>query len=227
VRVSTQKPNSGVARHITRNGQIDLTVGEQAVDLLGRDVDLGHAGPARRDDVLGVVFVGSQTDRACLDPQRNVLADQRDVLALGREVGRAGEDARVVGLGPEAQRQHRRVAVIQFNLERTALRANRNRLIQPSVVQPQIVEHPQRLPGEPAQLVVMAFGLQLTDDYQRNDDFMLGESGAGPGVGQQHGGVEHISPNGRISHVALLGPRGPAKASRRTLRYRDRGRSPS
>jgi hypothetical protein len=40
---------------------------------------------------------------------------------------------------------------------------------------------------------------------------VFGEPGTGPGIGQQYGGVEHISPNGRISHVALLGPRGPAR----------------
>jgi hypothetical protein len=76
-----------------------------------------------------VVLVRSQADCTRLDPQRNVLADQRHLLALGREVGRAGQDPRVVGVGPEAEGQHRRVAVIQLDLQRTALRANGNRLI--------------------------------------------------------------------------------------------------
>ena len=120
------------------------------------------------------------------------------------------QDACVVGLGPEAGRQDRRVAVVELDLQRTALCANGNRLIQPSVLDPQIVEHPQRLAGEPAQFVVVTFGFQFADDNQRNNDFVLGEPSACPRIGQQYGGVEHIGPNGRISHVALLGPRGPA-----------------
>jgi len=55
--------------------------------------------------------------------------------------------------------------VIQLDLQRTALRANG--IADLAVVfQSQIVEHPQRLAGEPAQLVMMAFGLQFADDYQ-------------------------------------------------------------
>ena len=96
------------------------------------------------------------------------------------------------------------IAVVQLDVQRTALRPNGNRLIQPAVLEPQIVEQPQRLPGEPAQLVVVALGLQLADDHQRDHHFVLGEPGARPGIGQQHGGVEHIGPDGRISHVALL-----------------------
>src|ERR1700729_4252227 len=62
---------------------------------------------------------------------------------------------------------------------------------------------------------MVSFRLQLADDYQRNDDFVLGEPGACPGIGQQHGGVEHIrsyrGPDDAISHVALLGPCGTAR----------------
>ena len=185
--------------------EVDLTLGEQRVDLLGGDVELGHARPAGGDDVLGVVFVGGQADRAGLDPQRNVLAHQGDSLALGGEVRRAGQDPRVVAVGAEAGGQHRRVAVVELDLQRAALRADRNRLIEPAVFEPQIVEHAECLPGEPAEFVVVPFGFQFTDDHQRDDDFVFGESRAGPRIGQQHGGVEHIGPNGRISHVALPG----------------------
>ena len=62
-----------------------------------------------------------QADRTGLDAQRNVLAHQRDLLALGGEVGRAGQDPRIVAVGPEARGQHRRVAVVQFDVQRTAL----------------------------------------------------------------------------------------------------------
>jgi hypothetical protein len=129
VRVAAEQPDSGVARQIPRRLQIDLTFGEQRVDHVGGHVELVHPGPARRDDVLGVVLVGGKPDRARLDPQRNVLADQRDSLALCGEIRGARQDARVIGLGAEPRRQHRRVAVIELDVQRTALRANGNRLI--------------------------------------------------------------------------------------------------
>jgi hypothetical protein len=52
------------------------------------------------------------------------------------------------------------------------------------VFEAQIVEEPQCLPGEPAQFVVVALGLQLTDHHQRDDDLMLGEPRTRPGIGQ-------------------------------------------
>jgi len=83
-----------------------------------------------------VVLVGDQADRTGLDPKRNVLADQRHPLALGGQVGRAGEDARVVGVGAETGGQHCGVAVIELDLQRTALFTNGNGLIQASVLDP-------------------------------------------------------------------------------------------
>ena len=136
VRVRAEQPNSRVARQISRRLQIYLAFGEQRVDLLACDVELRHPGPARRDDVLGVILVGGQTDRAGLDAQRNVLAHQRDSLALGGEIGRTRQDSRVVGIGPEARGQHRRVAVVQLDMQRPALGADGNRLIEPAVLEP-------------------------------------------------------------------------------------------
>ena len=120
------------------------------------------------------------------------------------------------------------IAVVQLDLERTALRANGNRLIESPVFESQIVEHPQRLTREPAQLVVVAFGLQLADHDEGDDDLVFGEPAACPGIGQQHGGVEHVGlrGDGRISHVALLGPCGTARTPSGWIpRYQDRGRS--
>jgi hypothetical protein len=51
---------------------------------------------------------------------------------------------------------------------------------------------------------MMPLGFQFADDHQRDHDFVLSKPRSGPGIGQQHGGVEHIGPDGRISHVALL-----------------------
>ena len=86
--------------------------------------------------------------------------------------------------------------MVEFDVQRSALCPNGNGLIQPPVLEPQIVEQTQRLAGEPAELMVMAFGFQLTDHHQRNHHFMFGEAGTGPRIGQQHGGVEHIRPFG-------------------------------
>ena len=156
-----------------------------------------------------MVLVGRQPDRAGLDAQRNVLADQRDVLAFGGEIGRAGQYSRIVAVGPKARGQHGRVAVIEFDVQRAALGANGNRLIQPTVLEAEIVEQSQCLAGEPAQLVMMAFSLQFADDNQRDDHFVLGEPSTGPWVRQQYGRVEHVGPGGGIGHVALLEPARP------------------
>src|SRR3954451_9446092 len=91
-------------------------------------------------------------------------------------------------------------------MQRPALGTDGDRLIEPAVLEPEIVEQTQRLAGEPTQLVMMAFSLQLADDDQRDDHFVLGEPRTGPGVGQQHGCIENVSPDGGIGHVALLEP---------------------
>ncbi len=89
-------------------------------------------------------------------------------------------------------------------MQRPALRPNGNRLIKPPVFQAQIVEHPQCLPREPAKFVMVSLGFQFADDHQRDHDFVLGKPRARPGIGQQHGGVENVGPEGRMRHVALL-----------------------
>ncbi len=142
VRTSTEEPNSGVARHIPCLFEVDLTVGEHRVDDVGGDVELGHPGPARCHDVLRVILVGGQSDGAGLDPQRNVLAHQRDSFALGRQIGGAGEDPGVVGLGAEARGQDGGITVVELDVQRTALCPNRNRLIQPAVFESEIIEQP-------------------------------------------------------------------------------------
>jgi len=165
VRATADQPDSGVAGQIPRSSQVDLAVLKQHVDVVDGRLDLVHPGPAGDDDVLGVVFVGRQTHRGGLDPQRNVLAHQRDSSPLRRQVGGTGQDPRVIVLGAEPRGQHRGVAVVELNVQRTALCPNGNRLIKPAVFQPHIIEEAQRLAGEPAELVVVPFGLQLADHH--------------------------------------------------------------
>ena len=64
--------------------------------------------------------------------------------------------------------------------------------VEPTVLDAQLVEHPQGRAGEEAQLGVVAFALELGDHHDRQDDFVLGEPFQGAGVGQQDAGVEDI-----------------------------------
>jgi hypothetical protein len=183
VRVAAEQPNTGVARQVSRLLEVDLAVGEQRVDVVGADLHLGHARPARRHDVLGVVLVGGQADRTRLHAQRDVLADEGDQLALGREVGGAGQDARVVAVRAEARGQNRGIAVVELHLQRTALCPNGNGLIEAAVFEAQIVEHPQRLTREPPEFVMVSLGFELADHDQRDNHLVFREPGARPRIG--------------------------------------------
>ena len=85
--------------------------------------------------------------------------------------------------------------MIELHLERAVVGADRNRLIQPSVLDPQIVEHPKRLAGKPSQLVVVAFALQLPDDHQGQHHLVLRETRDGPRIREQNRGVEYVGAN--------------------------------
>ncbi len=67
---------------------------------------------------------------------------------------------------------------------------DRQRLIQPAVREPEVIEQVQRLAREPAELGMVALGLELGDDDDRKDNLVLGEPGHGRRVGQQDAGVE-------------------------------------
>ena len=91
---------------------------------------------------------------------------------------------------PEAGRQRGQVGVVQLDVQRAAGVADRHRRVQSAVPDPQLVQRPQRLPGEPAQFGVVALALQLADDDQRQHHVVLGEAAERSGIGQQHRGVE-------------------------------------
>ena len=141
-------------------------------------------------DRVHAVLVGRQADRGRLDPQRHVLGDQGDVASLGGQVERDGEDARVVAVDAEAGRQRRQVGVVELDVQRAAVVADRDGRVEPAVLDAQLVEHPQRLPGEPAQLGVVPLALQLADDDQRQHHLVLGEAAERARVGEQDRGVE-------------------------------------
>ena len=68
--------------------------------------------------------------------------------------------------------------------------AHRDGLAERAVLHPQVVEHPQRLAGEVAQLGVVPLALQLGDDHHREHDLVLLEAMQRAGVGEQDAGVQ-------------------------------------
>ena len=67
--------------------------------------------------------------------------------ALRGQVQRAGQDARVVAVVAESGRQHRRVGVVELDVQRAALVTDRHRGVQPAVLDAQFVQDPQRSAG--------------------------------------------------------------------------------
>ena len=151
---------------------------------------------------MHAVLVGGQADRRRLDPQRHVLGDERDVASFGGEVQRHGEDARVVAVDAEARGQRRQVGVVQLDVQRAAVIADRHRRVEPAVLDAQLVQHAQRLPGEPAELGMVPLALQLADDDQRQDDLVLGEAAQRARIRQQDRGVEDEG-----AHAPVIGGR--------------------
>ena len=132
-----------------------------------------------------MIFVGGEADRAGLDPQRNVLAHQRHSLAFGREVGGTSQNPGIVGSRAETAREDFGIGVIELDVQRPAFCPNGNRLIQSTVLKTEIIEQPQRLAGEPAQLMMMPFGFEFADDDQRNDHLVFSEPRTRPRIGKQ------------------------------------------
>ena len=152
-----------------------------------------HPGPAGAGDgQLGAVLLGEQADRGRLDPQRQVLGDDGDVVPLGLQVAGDREDPGVVVPQPVAGGQHAGVRVVELDTERAAEVPDRDGGVEPAVPDPELVEQPQGLPGEVAELRMVPLGLQLRDHDDRQHDLVLVEAGHGVGVGQQHAGVENV-----------------------------------
>ena len=85
-----------------------------------------------------------------------------------------------------------RSAVVELDVQRAAAVADRYRIVQPTVLDAQVVEHAERLPGEPAKLRVVPLPLQLADHDERQDDLVLTEAAQCSRVGEQHAGVEDV-----------------------------------
>ena len=101
--------------------------------------------------------------------------------------------------------EHRGVGVVELDTQRASL-TDRDREIQPAVIGAQVVEEAQRLPGEVADLGIVALPLQLGDHHNRDDDIVLGEPRDGPWIAQQNRGVQHV---GAKRLVLVVGDRLP------------------
>jgi hypothetical protein len=148
---------------------------------------------------------------AALTRQRQVLGHQHDVEPVGRQVGGHREDPAVTVRPAHPGRQDGGVDVVELDPQR-ALR-DRDRVVQPAVLDAQVVQHPQRLTGEPAELGVVPLALELADHDQREHHLVLGEARDRAGVGQQDGGVEHEGRHGSSRRAWLLRP-GPGHRGR-------------
>ena len=107
-----------------------------------------------------------------------------------------------VSLSPSRKpgRQDARVGVVELDAQGAAVVADRQRLVEPAVLDPQVVEQPQRLPGEVAELGMGALGLELGDHDDREHDLVLGEPQQRVRVGEQDGGVEDVgAPAGAVT----------------------------
>ena len=222
----------GVDRQVIGLGQVDSSVGVQVVDDRAGHVERRHAREARVDRELGAVLLCLQPHRGRLHAHRQVLRHDDDIASLGREVERDREDARVVVTEPEAHREPGGVGVVELDPQDAAVVVECHGDIQASVLDAQVIEQSQRRAGEIAEFRVVALGLQLADDHDRQDDLVLGEPQQGAWIAQQHRRVDHVGlhrqvGSGRVGagglgevsgghrrrHSRLLGARGPAVRS--------------
>jgi hypothetical protein len=92
--------------------------------------------------------------RGGLDAHREVLRDDRDLLTVGSEVHGDGEDPRVVVAEAHAGGQNGGSGVGQLDTQRSPL-PDRDGEVQSTVLDTQLVEVAQSLPGEVADLRVV------------------------------------------------------------------------
>ena len=112
-------------------------------------------------------------------------------------LARFGATARIrVSLSPRRKPDGSDAASVWFSSTRmrAAELADRDRLVEATVLHAQLVEHPQRRPGEVAQLGVVPLALELGDHDDRKHHLVLVEPLERTRVGQQDRGVEDVGP---------------------------------
>ncbi len=183
----------------------------QGGDFVLAGFDLRHPGPAGVLDEFIAVFVREQPHRGGFDAHRKVLGDDRDVAAFVGEVLGDCQDAAVVVRATESCRKHFGGHMVHLNAQRAAVGSDRDGLIQSAMLDAQVIQEPEGLAGEVAQLGIVAFALQFGDDHDRDNDFVLREAQQGVRIGKQDGSVNHIAPASRgpgLCSPPAVGPLG-------------------
>src|SRR3984957_15353086 len=195
---------AGVTGQGTGGFAVESAVFVQFLDVGLGNTQLGHAGPARVNRQLGPVLLRVQPDRRRLDSQRQVLADKDHVVALVGEGASYREDARVVVPEPEPGREDLRVEVVELYAGGAAEVADLNLGVQAAVLEPEVIEVPEGLAGEVAQLRGGTFRFELGDDHDRQNHVMLIESRECIRVSEQDARVEDVGTTlHRVGHAIL------------------------
>ena len=91
--------------------------------------------------------------------------------------------------------------------------ADRHRGVEPALADPQVVQQPQGLPGEVAELGVVPLGLQLGDHDDGEHHVVVVEAEHGARVRQQDGGVKDERLGRRGRGVPVVSPEGVRAAA--------------
>ena len=113
-------------------------------------------------------------------------------MPVSRQIASNRENPGVVLGEPKTGRKHRRVSVVQFYAQRSAEVVDLHRNIEAPMSHAQVIEQSERGAGEIAEFGVRTFGLEFTDDDDRQHDLVLVESQQRARVAEQHAGVEHV-----------------------------------
>jgi hypothetical protein len=82
--------------------------------------------------------------------------------------------------------------MVQLDADTTSGCTDRDVGIKPSVLHPEVVEMTERLPGEEAELWMIALGFEFGNDDDRQDHPMLGEPADCCRIREQDAGVQDV-----------------------------------
>ena len=136
---------------------VDAPVVVQLVDVSGPDLDLGDAGVAQSTPSLAAVLLSGKAHRRRLHPHRQVLG--HDVTS--RPSARLSATARMrVSLSPSRNPAGSiGVGVVELHPQGAARSPIGIGVVEPTVLDPQVVEQAERRAGEVAQLGVVPLAL--------------------------------------------------------------------
>ena len=175
-------------------GQRDLSLGEQPVDGVVVDVDLGHARVRLVDpDRVAAVVLDQHPELGALDAEGGVPGDQDGRPAFVDQVEARREDAMVRRPRVEDLGEPARPDPVELDAQR-ATAVQRPRRPQPT--RPggaEFLEQADGAAGVGTDLVrPRLVAVELLDDHQGQHHGMFGEAEHGVRIGQQDAGVEYV-----------------------------------